>query len=83
MKLLYFAWIRQRVGIGEEDREIPASLVTIAELMAWLSRQGENYASAFAEPERVRAAKDQEHVPLDTPIAGAAEIAFFPPVTGG
>jgi len=83
MKLLYFAWVRQRTGINEEDIELPPTVTTINELIDWLRDRDEGYESAFADLKLIRAAVDQEHVTLDTPIAGAREIAFFPPVTGG
>lgn len=83
MKIRYFAWVRERVGKPEEDIEIPAGIVTVAELMAWLSSRGEEYAYAFANPKVIRAAIDRTHVKAQAPIKGAAEIAFFPPMTGG
>ena len=83
MKVRYFAWVRERVGKPEEELELPASVVTIAELMNWLSRRGEEYAHAFEDPKVIRAAIDQAHVKADATIAGAREIAFFPPMTGG
>jgi molybdopterin synthase sulfur carrier subunit len=81
--LRYFAWVRERVGLAEERVELPPSVVTIAELVAWLSARGPGYAAAFAHAGVVRAAIDQAHVPPAAAIAGAREIAFFPPVTGG
>ena len=83
VNLLYFAWVREKVGLGEETRDIPAEIETVAELIAWLRGQGAEYENAFARPEIIRAAIDQQHVPASTAIAGAREIAFFPPVTGG
>ena len=83
MKLRYFAWVRERIGKPEEELELPASVATIAELMQWLSRRGEEYAHAFENPKVIRAAIDRTHVKGDTAIAGAREIAFFPPMTGG
>jgi sulfur-carrier protein len=83
MKLLYFAWIRERVGKAEEEIEPPAEIATVAELMAWLADKGEHYAYAFENPQVIRAAIDRNHVRADAKIAGAAEIAFFPPMTGG
>jgi len=82
MKLLYFAWVRERIGKTEETVEPPASVRTIADLMQWLQGRGEGYAHAFEKPV-VRAAIDQTHVRPDAAIAGAREIAFFPPMTGG
>lgn len=83
MKLRYFAWVRERVGKPEEEVEIPAGVRTVSELMAWLSARGEEYAHAFENPKVIRAAIDRAHVKPQTAIAGAAEIAFFPPMTGG
>jgi len=83
MKLVYFAWVRERVGKAEEEIAPPASVTTIAELMRWLGERGEEYAHAFDNPKVIRAAIDKSHVRPDTTIAGAREIAFFPPMTGG
>jgi sulfur-carrier protein len=83
VKVRYFAWVRERVGKPEEDIDPPAGIGTVAELMGWLSRRGEEYAYAFENPKVIRAAIDRTHVRADTAIAGAHEIAFFPPMTGG
>ena len=83
MKVLYFAWLRERIGVGEEELAPPADIVTVADLMMWLSRRGEHYAYAYENPKVVRAAIDQALVKSDARIAGAREIAFFPPMTGG
>ncbi len=83
MKLLYFAWVRERVGKGEEVVEPPASVTTVADLMSWLAGRGEEYAFAFENPKIIRAAINHAHVKPNTPLAGATEIAFFPPMTGG
>jgi sulfur-carrier protein len=83
VKLLYFAWVRERVGKGEEVVEPPASVATVADLMNWLAGRGEEYAFAFENPKVVRAAIDRTHVKAGAPIAGAKEVAFFPPMTGG
>ncbi len=82
-RLLYFAWVREKVGIAEEDIDLPREVTTIAELVDWLSRRGEGFTDAFRNRKTVRAALDRCHAQADAPIAGAAEIAFFPPVTGG
>ena len=82
-QLRYFAWVRERVGVADEEIAIPQDVATVADLMAHLAARDEGYAAAFAEPEVIRAAIDQEHVEHDTAIAGAREIAFFPPMTGG
>jgi molybdopterin synthase sulfur carrier subunit len=83
VKLLYFAWVRERVGKPEEEIELPAGVATVGDLMSWLARRGEEYAYAFENPRVIRAAVDHAHVKADTAIAGAREIAFFPPMTGG
>jgi sulfur-carrier protein len=83
MRILYFARVRQIVGRGSEEAEIPDTVTTVSELMDYLSARDEGVAAAFAERRTIRAAIDQAHVQLDAPIAGAREIAFFPPVTGG
>lgn len=83
MKLRYFAWVRERVGKTEEDIDVPAGVGTVGELIGWLADQGEEYAYAFENPKVIRAAIDRAHVRPDTPIKGAGEIAFFPPMTGG
>jgi sulfur-carrier protein len=83
MKILYFAWIRERVGKSEEEIQPPASVTTVGELMEWLKGRGEEYAHAFDNPKIVRTAIDKLHVQTATRISGAQEIAFFPPMTGG
>jgi molybdopterin synthase sulfur carrier subunit len=83
VKVRYFAWVRERVGKAEEDIDLPAGIATIGELMTWLSQRGEEYAYAFENPKVIRAAIDKTHVRPDAKIAGAGEIAFFPPMTGG
>ena len=83
MKLVYFAWVRERVGKAEEELAPPPSVKTVAELVAWLRGRGEEYAHAFEHPKSVRAAIDKSHVKPDAAIVGAREIAFFPPMTGG
>ena len=82
-KLLYFARMRQIIGKGEEDLAIPGDVKTVSMLIDFLKGRDEAYASAFADLRIIRAAIDQAHAPLDASIAGAREIAFFPPVTGG
>ena len=83
MKLVYFAWVRERVGKPEETVTPPASVVTVKDLIGWLTERGEEYAYAFENGPHIRAAIDKTHVKHDAPIAGAREIAFFPPMTGG
>lgn len=79
----YFAWVREKVGRAEEAVVVPDGVATVRDLVGWLAAQGPEYAEAFRCPDVVRAALDQVHVKPAQPIAGAREIAFFPPVTGG
>ncbi len=83
MRLLYFAWVREKVGKSTEDVALPPEVATIGELIAWLKTRGPEFANAFARDEVIRAAIDQSHVRHDARIGNAREIAFFPPVTGG
>ena len=83
MKILYFAWIRERVGKAEEELSLPATVQTVGDLVQWLKGRGEEYAYAFDNPKVVRAAIDRVHVKPETKLAGAREIALFPPMTGG
>lgn len=83
MKAVYFAWVRERVGRPDEEIAPPADVVTVADLLTWLKGRGEEYEYAFENAKVIRVALDQMHVKHDTPIAGAREIAFFPPMTGG
>jgi molybdopterin synthase sulfur carrier subunit len=83
MRVLYFAWIRERVGKPEEEIELPASVATVGELMQWLAKRGEEYAHAFGNPKVVRAAIDKTHAEPAAKITDAREVAFFPPMTGG
>ncbi len=81
--LRYFAWVRERIGAGEETVAPPADVRTVADLLAWLKARGPEYAHAFEQSHVIRAAIDQTHVPHETAIGEAREIAFFPPMTGG
>jgi molybdopterin synthase sulfur carrier subunit len=81
--LLYFAWVRQKIGKSEEQVDLPTSVKTVGALAEYLREQGAGYAEAFADLKRLRAAVNQEHVGFDTIIAPDDEVAFFPPVTGG
>lgn len=83
MKILYFAWLRERVGLEQEDVAPPPEVVTVADLAHWLAGRDDAHAHAFENPAVVRAAIDRRHVKPDTLLAGAREIAFFPPMTGG
>jgi len=77
MQVLYFAWVREALGKSEEQVDPPASVATVSDLLDWLGHD------VFADRAKLRAAVDQQFVPLDAPIAGAREVAIFPPVTGG
>ncbi|MFV0296654.1 MAG: molybdopterin converting factor subunit 1 [Hyphomicrobiaceae bacterium] len=81
--LLYFAWVRERIGKPSERLELPAEVRTVADLARWLAGRGPEYAAAFEKPEIVRAAINQVHVKPGASLDDAREIAFFPPVTGG
>ena len=83
VKLVYFAWVRERIGLPEEEVELPPAIATIADLVGWLKGRGEEYDYAFENEGVVRAAIDKVHARPDAPLAGAREIAFFPPMTGG
>jgi sulfur-carrier protein len=83
MKVKYFAWVRERIGLSEETIEPPAGVRTVDDLIGWLTQRGETYAHAFEKPKVIRAAIDHTHVKPDATISGAREIAFFPPMTGG
>ena len=83
MKLVYFAWVRERIGKADETVDLPADVTTVADLVAWQRGRGEEYAHAFEYAGIVRAAIDRVHAKPETSIAGASEIAFFPPMTGG
>jgi molybdopterin synthase sulfur carrier subunit len=83
MKAVYFAWVRERVGKPGEDIAPPAEVRDVGGLIEWLAGRGEEYAHAFENPKVIRVAIDRAHVKHDASIAGAREIAFFPPMTGG
>lgn len=83
VEVRYFAWIRERLGLGSEVIEIPATIHTVAALVAWMSGRGATFESIFGDVANVRAAVDQQLALPDTDIRGAREIAFFPPMTGG
>lgn len=83
LKLVYFAWVRERIGLPEETVEVPGGARTVADLVHWLKSRGEGYEIAFENEAVVRAAIDHAHVRPDASLSGAREIAFFPPMTGG
>jgi len=81
MDVVYFAWVRERIGLPKETIETKAQ--TVAELVAELSDKEERYAAAFADTSALRVALDQELSDFDAPLEGVREVAFFPPMTGG
>ena len=83
VRLVYFAWVRERIGKPHEVVTLPAGVNDIAGLIDWLATRGEEYAYAFEAPRTIRTAIDKVHVRHEAALAGAQEIAFFPPMTGG
>jgi molybdopterin converting factor subunit 1 len=83
IKILYFAWLRERTGTGEEDLVLPTGVATVGGLVGLLRSRGAGYEAAFAVPRLVRAAVNQVFASPETPIGPGDEVAFFPPVTGG
>jgi molybdopterin synthase sulfur carrier subunit len=83
LKLVYFAWVRERVGKTEEEVELPPDATTVGDVLRWLKERGEEYAYAFENDGVIRVALDQKHVRADASVLGARELAFFPPMTGG
>lgn len=83
MKLLYFAWVRERVGRAGDEIDPPAGVGTVAELIDWLRGRGPEYAHAFEAGPAIRAAVDRRHARPEASVLGAREVAFFPPMTGG
>lgn len=81
--ILYFAWVREAIGTGEEWVAIPEAVATLSDLIDWLSEKSARYAAALADRDRLRFAVDQRFVGIDASVANAREIAIFPPVTGG
>ncbi|RJG45743.1 MULTISPECIES: molybdopterin converting factor subunit 1 [unclassified Mesorhizobium] len=82
-KLVYFAWVRERIGLAEEDVALPAEVETVSDLLQWLKGRGEEYENALQYPDVIRVAINHEHVEHREKLAGAREIALFPPMTGG
>lgn len=83
LDILYFARVREAIGLNGERLDPPAEVISIGDLLVYLAQRGGGYAEAFADRSRLRAALDQHFVPLDAPIGSARELALFPPVTGG
>jgi len=83
VKIFYFSWVREKIGLGNEDFILPQHVGTVEQLAKTLETKGGGYAEAFADLSIIRAAVNQEHVKLDHAIETNDEVAFFPPVTGG
>jgi sulfur-carrier protein len=83
LDVLYFAWIRERIGMGQETVETPDTVTTVAELIGWLAVRHGDGGAALTDATRIRAALDGRYVGLDSPLAGVREVSLFPPVTGG
>jgi molybdopterin synthase sulfur carrier subunit len=83
VKVLYFAWLRQKTGVAQEDIDVPASVSTVAALMDFLAARSPAHADAFAERASIRCAVNQDFAKPDARVAANDEVAFFPPVTGG
>jgi sulfur-carrier protein len=82
-RIVYFAWVRERLGKGSEELDLPGSVRTVGDLIAYLSTLGDDYAAVFSVPGVIRAAIDEEHADHDEAIGEPREIALFPPMTGG
>ncbi len=82
-KLIYFAWVRERIGLAEEDIDLPADVTDVAGLLTFLKGRGEGYEVALQEPDVIRVALDRVHAEHDAALEGVREIALFPPMTGG
>ncbi len=83
MRLLYFAWLKQKIGHSEEEVTLPEGVKNVEELLQWLAGRGENYAAALSDPKAVRVAVNQEYARPADPVKNDDEVALFPPVTGG
>lgn len=83
MKVLYFAWLRTKIGVAQEQVEPPAEVTDVGALVEWLKARSPKHAEALANTAVVKVAVNQEHVPFDHPVGAHDEVALFPPVTGG
>ena len=83
MKVLYFAWLKTRVGVAQEEVDPPAEVTDVAGLIDWLRRRSPGHNEALANTDVIGVAVNQDFAALDHPVAADDEVAFFPPVTGG
>jgi molybdopterin converting factor subunit 1 len=83
LKILYFAWLRERTRVAEEEVSVPGSVASVGALIEWLSARSPGHQAAFANRRTVRCAVNQDFADLATPLSSGDEVAFFPPVTGG
>ncbi len=83
MKVLYFAWLRERLNRNSDDFDVPDDVKTVGDLVRWIGDNDETAAIAFADRRLIRAAVDEELSDFDAPITGARTVALFPPMTGG
>jgi len=83
LTILYFAWLRERVGTGQEKFALPAGITTVGELVGWLTEQSPRHSGAFENRQTIRCAVNQDFADASTPVRPGDEVAFFPPVTGG
>lgn len=83
MRLQYFAWVRERIGVNEEQIDLPSHIETVADLKGWLAERDEGYAYALQDPDIIRVALDKKLVANDAVLGNAQEAALFPPMTGG
>lgn len=83
LEIAFFAWVRERMGVADETVDLPENVTHVGGLVAWLAARDARGQVAFAEPQRIRVAIDGVMMGLDAPLAGAREVALFPPVTGG
>ena len=83
MKLLYFAWLRAKIGVAEEELRLPVQVSDVKSLLQWLKQRGPGYAEALKELATIRVAINQDYVGVEHPVRDCDEVAIFPPVTGG
>jgi len=83
MRILYFAWLRQKTGIDSEEVELPSDITDVAGLIEWLKERNDNFAEALSDFDSIRVAVNQDFAEPDAPVAQGDEVAIFPPMTGG